>query len=103
MPPRAEPPPEVEEVEYPLDPALRDLVLEIERVAQELQRDVAALKASGAADDIMQASCAKLVARAKESLTRRHGTEFASRHLEMTRNSLVTAYRQVRARLTRLG
>ena len=61
------------------------------------------LKARGAADDIMQSSCAKLVARAKESLTRRHGTEYASRHLEMTRNSLVTAYRQVRAKLTRMN
>ncbi len=97
------PPIEVEEVEYPLDPALRDLVLEIERVAKDLQRDVASLKARGAADDIMQASCAKLVARAKDSLTGRHGTEFASRHLEMTRNSLVTAYRQVRAKLTRIN
>jgi hypothetical protein len=95
--------PEGEEVVYPLDPALRDLVLEIERVADELQRDVAALKARGAADDIVQATSAKLIARARESLTRRHGAEFAVRHLEMTRNSLVTAYRQVRARLTRLG
>jgi hypothetical protein len=102
-PPVSLPPIEIEEVEYPLDPALRDLVLEIERVAEDLQRDVATLKARGAADDIMQASCAKLVARAKESLTRRHGTEFASRHLEMTRNSLVTAYRQVRAKLTRMN
>ncbi len=99
----AVPPLEIEEVEYPLDPALRDLVLEIERVAVDLQRDVATLKARGAADDIMQASCAKLVARAKESLTRRHGSDFASRHLEMTRNSLVTAYRQVRAKLTRMN
>lgn len=97
------PPAEVVEVEYPLDPALRDLVLEIERVSEDLQRDVATLKARGAADDIMQSSCAKLVARAKESLTRRHGTEYASRHLEMTRNSLVTAYRQVRAKLTRMN
>jgi hypothetical protein len=100
-PPAPSAPLEVQDVEYPLDPALRDLVLEIERVAADLQRDVAALKARGAADDIMQASCAKLVARAKDSLTGRHGTEFASRHLEMTRNSLVTAYRQVRAKLLR--
>ncbi len=92
---------DVEETVYPLDPALRDLVLEIERVAADLQRDLAALKARGAADDIMQASCGKLVARARESLVRRHGADFAARHLEMTRNSLVTAYRQVRARLTR--
>ena len=90
-----------DEVVYPLDPALRDLVLEIERVSAELTRDVEALKARGAADDILQATSAKLLARAKESLSRRHGGEFASRHLEMTRNSLVTTYRQVRARLSR--
>ncbi len=101
-PTAAAPAVEVGEVEYPLDPALRDLVLEIERVAEDLQRDVAALKLRGAADDIMQASCAKLLARARESLAGRHGTDFASRHLEMTRNSLVTAYRQVRAKLTRV-
>lgn len=94
---------EVEEVEYPLDPALRDLVLEIERVSEELRRDLDALRARGAADDILQSTCAKLVARAQESLSRRHGADFATRHLEMTRNSLVTAYRQVRARLTRAG
>jgi hypothetical protein len=100
--PAVEVPSESDEIVYPLDPALRDLVLEIERVAAELQRDVAALKARGAADDIVQATSAKLIARARESLTRRHGSDFAVRHLEMTRNSLVTAYRQVRARLTRL-
>jgi len=101
-----EPPPvtlEGEEVVYPLDPGLREVVLEIERVSGELQRDLAALKARGAADDILQSTCAKLVARAHESLSQRHGAEFATRHLEMTRNSLVTAYRQVRARLTRAG
>jgi hypothetical protein len=90
-----------DEVVYPLDPALRDLVLEIERVSAELTRDVEALKAKGAADDILQATSAKLLARARESLSRRQGGDFASRHLEMTRNSLVTTYRQVRARLNR--
>ena len=46
----------------------------------------------------------KLLARAKESLTRSDSpSEFAARYLDMTRNSLVTAYRQVRARLTRVG
>jgi hypothetical protein len=95
-------PAETAEVLYPLDPALRDLVLEIERIAEELQRDLGVLKARGAADDILQTTCAKLVARARESLVSRHGgADFASRHLEMTRNSLVTAYRQVRARFTR--
>ena len=101
------PPPEaapVEEVVYPLDAHQRELVLEIERVGNELRRDLSALKARGAADDILQATCAKLLARAKESLTRSDSpSEFAARYLDMTRNSLVTAYRQVRARLTRAG
>ena len=93
-----------EETVYPLDPAQRELVLEIERVSAELQQDLAALKARGAADDILQATCAKLLARAKDSLTRKDtSSEFATRYLGMTRNSLVTAYRQVRARFTRLG
>jgi hypothetical protein len=96
--------PEGDEVVYPLDEAQRSLVFEIERVSEELQRDLAALKARGAADDILQATCAKLLARARDSLTRRDGSpEFAARYLDMTRNSLVTAYRQVRARLNRAG
>jgi hypothetical protein len=103
----AAPPPapvETQEVVYPLDAQQREVVLEIERVADELRRDLDALKRRGAADDILQATCAKLLARAKDSLTRSDGpSEFAARYLEMTRNSLVTAYRQVRARLTRLG
>jgi pyruvate/2-oxoglutarate dehydrogenase complex dihydrolipoamide acyltransferase (E2) component len=103
--PAPEPPaPEAEETVYPLDAAQREIVLEIERVAEEMQRDLAALKARGAADDILQATCAKLLARAKESLTRKDtSADFAVRYLDMTRNSLVTAYRQVRARVTRLG
>jgi hypothetical protein len=98
------PGPDLEETEYPLDPLQRELVLEIERVAVEIQCDLATLKARGAADDILQATCAKLLARAKDSLTRQDSSsDFATRYLEMTRNSLVTAYRQVRARVTRLG
>ncbi len=96
--------PALDEVVYPLDEHQRELVLGIERVAEELQRDLAALKLLGAADDILSATCAKLLARAKDSLTRRDSSsDFAARYLDMTRNSLVTAYRQVRARLTRAG
>ena len=103
-PPAAPAPGEVKEVVYPLDAQQREVVLEIERVAEELLRDLDALKRRGAADDILQATCAKLLARAKDSLTRSENpSEFAARYLEMTRNSLVTAYRQVRARLTRVG
>lgn len=100
-----EPPvPEVDETIYPLDPARRDLVLEIERVRGELERDLAELKRRGAADDILLGACAKILFRAHESLTQRAetGSDFAARRLEMTRKSLVQTYRQVRARLSRL-
>jgi hypothetical protein len=97
-------PPAADETVYPLDGAEREVVLEIERIAGDLERDLASLKERGAADDILQATCAKLLARARESLSRKDSSaEFTARYLEMTRNSLVTAYRQVRARVTRLG
>jgi len=102
--PEAEAPlPEIDETVYPLDPSRRDLVLEIERLREELERDLAALKIGGAADDILLATCAKILYRAHESLTQRAetGSDFAAKRLEMTRNSLVTTYRQVRARLNR--
>lgn len=103
--PREEEPPvpEIEETIYPLDPDERRLVLSIERVREELERDLAALKKMGAADDILLATCAKILYRAHESLTQRAetGSNFSVRRLEMTKNSLVTTYRQVRARLTR--
>jgi hypothetical protein len=103
--PLAPPEPEIDETVYPLDSDQRALVLEIERVREELERDLAALKARGAADDILLATCAKILFRAHESLTQRgeRGSDFASRRLEMTKNSLVTTFRQVRARLTRAG
>jgi hypothetical protein len=100
----AEPPvPEIDETIYPLDPAQRELVLEIERVRDELEADLAELKTRGAADDILLSTCAKILYRAHESLTQQaeSGTSFASRRLEMTRTSLVRTYRQVRARLSR--
>jgi hypothetical protein len=85
---------------YPLDAALRERVLEIERVAYELSEDVQQLKAKGRADDILLQTCAKLLGRARDNL-RSESPDFAARRLEMTRNSLVTAWRQVRALLLR--
>jgi len=103
-PTQTEPPaPEVEETVYPMDPEQRRLVLSIERVRDELERDLAALREMGAADDILLAACAKILQRAHEGLTQRAatGSDFSVRRLEMTRNSLITTYRQVRARLSR--
>jgi len=91
----------VAEIVYPLDSALREQVLEIERVAVELAQDIEALKAQGRADDILLQTCRKLLGRARENLQKRDSADFATRRLEVTRNSLVTAWRQVRALLLR--
>ena len=92
------PSPDAEEIVYPLDSKRRDLVLDIERVASELESDLRTLKAKGLADPILLSACQKLLARARESLTRHDGSDFSTRRLEMTRNSLVTAFRQAHAR-----
>jgi hypothetical protein len=89
----------VEEVVYPLDTGLRELVLEIERMVEELNRDLESLRAHGKADDILVQTCRKLAARAEESLRRQDGSEFNARRLDMTRTSLLTTWKQVRSRL----
>lgn len=105
VPPPEPPPVEVEpeapptEVLYPLDPELRQRVMEIERVIIELGQDIQRLRAQGGADDILLQTCRKLVHRAKESLAGREPSEFNARRLDMTRNSLITTWRQVRSRL----
>jgi hypothetical protein len=92
---------EVAEVVYPLDTALREQVLEIERVASELSQDIEELKAQGRADDILLQTVRKLLGRARDNLYRKDSVEFAARRLEVTRGSLVTTWRQVRALLLR--
>jgi hypothetical protein len=87
------------EVVYPLDRELRDLVLDIERIVIELGRDLQRLREQGEADDIVLQTCRKLVTRAKESLYGRRPSDFSARRLEVTRNSLMTTWRQVRSRL----
>ena len=102
-PPTAEAGPDVEvlpeEVLYPLDADLRAQVIEIERVIIQLGQDLQRLKAQGGADDILLQTCRKLVTRAKDGITGREPSEFNSRRLDMTRNSLLTTWRQVRSRL----
>ncbi|HET7746567.1 MAG TPA: hypothetical protein VFM29_04645 [Vicinamibacteria bacterium] len=88
-----------EDVLYPLDAELREKVIEIERLIIEVGQDLARLKAAGKADDILVQTCRKLVMRAKESLSGRDPAEFSSRRLDMTRNSLMTTWRQIKSRL----
>jgi hypothetical protein len=88
-----------EEVLYPLDAELREQVIEIERVIIQLGLDLQRLKSQGGADDILLQTCRKLVARAKDGISGREPSEFTTRRLDMTRNSLLTTWRQVRSRL----
>ena len=87
------------EVHYPLDPELRDRVIEIERLIIEVGKDLLRLRTQGGADDILLQTCRKLVTRAKESLSGRDSSEFTARRLDMTRNSLQQTWRQIRSRL----
>lgn len=87
------------DVVYPLDTSLRELVIEIERMVEELNRDLESLRARGKADDILVQTCRKLAARAEESLRRQDGSDFNARRLDMTRASLLTTWKQVRSRL----
>jgi hypothetical protein len=89
------------DVVYPLDTALREQVFEIERMLEELNRDLESLRAHGRADDILVQTCRKLAARAEESLRQQDGSDFNARRLEMTRASLLTTWKQVRSRLAR--
>jgi hypothetical protein len=88
-----------EEILYPLDEDLRGLVMELERIIIELGHDLHRLREQGHVDDILMQTCRKLVSRAKESLSGKEATEFNARRLEMTRNSLMTTWKQVRSRV----
>ena len=88
-----------EEIVYPLDTQLRERVLDIERLIEEVGRDLQALKAAGGADDILVQTCRKLVQRARETLVGGEGSEFNLRRLDMTRSSLAVTWRQIRSRL----
>ena len=86
------------EVVYPLEPDLREQVLDIERLIEEVGRDLERVKAAGGSDAILEQTCRKLVDRARETLTGGDG-EFNQRRLDMTRNSLAVTWRQIRSRL----
>ena len=57
-----------EDVLYPLDAALRERVIDIERLIHAIGEDLGRLKAAGKADDILIQTCRKLTRRAQEAL-----------------------------------
>ena len=87
------------EIVYPLDPELRERVLEIERLITQLGKDLQRLRARGTVDDILAQTCRKLVLRAQETLGGAMPSDFNMRRLEMTRNSLVKTWKQVKSLL----
>jgi hypothetical protein len=91
--------PTLEEVVYPLDAELREHVLEIERLIEDLVTALDEMRAKGTADDILVQTCRKLVTRARETLQGRETSEFNARRLESTKNALATTWRQVRSRM----
>jgi hypothetical protein len=93
------PPAPPEDVLYPLDGALRERVLDIERLLHAIGEDLERLKAAGKADDILVQTCRKLTLRAREALGGRQGSDFTARRLDMTRTSLTTTWRQIQGRL----
>jgi hypothetical protein len=88
-----------EEVLYPLDPELRERVIEIERVITDIDAGVGELRARGAADDILVQTCRKLIARAREILVGKEPSEVTTRRLDMMRQSLLTTWKQIQSRL----
>ncbi len=87
-----------DDVLYPLDAALRERVIDIERLIHEIRGDLERLKVAGKADDILIQTCRKLTLRAREALDGPQASEFTARRLDMTRNSLTTTWRQIQGR-----
>jgi hypothetical protein len=91
--------PTPDDVLYPLDPELRERVIEIERLISDIAGGVEKLRARGAADDILVQTCRKLVLRAREIIAGREPSEITTRRLDNTRQSLLTTWRQIQFRL----
>lgn len=87
-----------EDVVYPLDAALRERVIDIEKLVDAIATDLERLKAAGRADDILIHTCQKITVRAREALAGRQGSAFTARRLDMTRSSLTTTWRQIQGR-----
>ena len=75
-------------------------MIEIERMISELEQDLdAAARRRASVDDILLQTCRKLVRGPRRASQRREPSEFNARRLDMTRNSLMTTWRQVQSRL----
>jgi hypothetical protein len=88
-----------EEVLYPLDAELRERVIEIERVLNDIGSGLEDLRARGAADDILVQTCRKLEERARGILAGREPSEVTTRRLDSMGQTLLTTWKQIQSRL----
>ena len=89
----------VEEVLYPLDPELRERVIEIERVLNDISAGLVELHGRGAADDILVQTCRKLEERARAILAGKEPSEVTTRRLDSVGQTLLTTWKQIQSRL----
>jgi hypothetical protein len=88
-----------EDVLYPLDPELRERVIEIERVLNDISAGIEELRARGAADDILVQTCHKLEERARGILAGKEPSEATTRRLDSVGQTLLTTWKQIQSRL----
>jgi len=84
---------------YPADDDLRERVLEIERIIIGIGQDMARVRADRGPDEVLLRSCGKTVAQARAVLSGENESLLDPRRLFLIRNSLLTAWRRVHARL----
>lgn len=89
----------VQEVLYPLDPELRERVIEIERVLNDISGGIEKLRGRGAADDILVQTCRKLEERARGILAGKEPSEVTTRRLDSVGQTLLTTWKQIQSRL----
>jgi hypothetical protein len=86
-------------VGYPADADLREHVVEIERIIIGIGQDMARVRTGRGPDESLLRSCGETVAQARAVLSGEGRQGLDPRRLFLVRNSLLTAWRRVHARL----
>jgi hypothetical protein len=84
---------------YPADDDLREHVLEIERIIIGIGQDMARVRADRGPDEALLRSCGEAVAHARAVMSGEGTSRLDPRRLLLVRNTLLTAWRRVHARL----
>jgi hypothetical protein len=84
---------------YPADADLRERVVEIERIIISIGQDMSRVRMNRGPDEVLLRSCGETVAHARAVLSGEDKSRLDPRRLLLIRNSLLTAWRRVHARL----